>query len=332
MTIVAQILAEMTDAQLQKIGITSFGHRHFILKRVQALNAGPKVEVSPSASTGSMVNSNWVQGGSSSRMDTQRSSTDGHIRTAEEPGRTLFSKPAIPRLHHPTPRIHESQVTIGRKIGSGSVGYVFEGKYEQHPVAIEKHKTDGSTMDHKALAEFEIEVGKMTAVNHPCIVRCYGMLDPSPGIVMELVQGGSLFQIIHGERGESYDQYKHRLPWAVRLRYLLDAMYGLRAVHNANLIHGDFKTLNLLVERDQRVKASIAFFCSFLSFSASSRAPIRCFLGDFGMPVKRDSCFMTTIGVCLGAGGGLWLIQGSRCLVGASGDKNYHGDATVYGS
>lgn len=251
-----QILAEMTDAGLQKIGVASFGHRHFILKRVQALSAGARVEVSPSGSTGSMLFSNSTQGGSKVRMDTERSSTAGHVRTAEEPGRSLFSKPAVPRLHHPTRRIHESQVTIGRKIGSGSVGYVFEGKYEQHPVAIKKHKTDGPAMDQKALAEFEIEVGKMTAVNHPCIVRCYGMLDPSPGIVMELVQGGSLFQILHGERGETYDQYKQRLPWPLRLRYLLDAFYGLRAVHNANLIHGDFKTLNLLVERDQRVKVS----------------------------------------------------------------------------
>ena len=44
----------------------------------------------------------------------------------------------------------------------------------------------------------------MTAVNHPCIVRCYGMLEPTPGIVLELVEGGSLFQIIHAERDEPY--------------------------------------------------------------------------------------------------------------------------------
>lgn len=269
-----QILAEMTDQQLQKLGISSFGHRHYILKRIQAL-ASPgadKVEVSPSgsASTGSM----YYHSHGSSAPPSQRGGAGGHanlasstqdigarstaaaggIRTSEVQAITNFSKPAQPRLHHPTPRIHESQVTIGRKIGSGSVGYVYEGKYEQHPVAIKKHKTDGTMMDHKALQEFEIEVGKMTAVNHPCIVRCYGMLDPSPGIVMELVQGGALFQILHGERGETYEQYKQRLPWQQRLRYLLDAMYGLRAVHNANLIHGDFKTLNLLVERDQRVK------------------------------------------------------------------------------
>ena len=49
-----------------------------------------------------------------------------------------------------------------------------------------------------------VQVGKMTAVNHPCIVRCYGMLEPTPGIVLELVEGSSLFQIVHGERGESF--------------------------------------------------------------------------------------------------------------------------------
>ena len=51
----------------------------------------------------------------------------------------------------------------------------------------------------------------MTIVNHPCIVRCYGMLEPSPGIVLELVEGNSLFQIIHGERGESFMQVFRRL-------------------------------------------------------------------------------------------------------------------------
>ena len=44
-----------------------------------------------------------------------------------------------------------------RKIGSGSVGHVYAGTYESHPVAIKKHKMDGSMMDAKALLEFEIE-------------------------------------------------------------------------------------------------------------------------------------------------------------------------------
>ena len=52
------------------------------------------------------------------------------------------------------------------------------------------------------------QVGKMTAVNHPCIVRCYGMLEPSPGIVLELVEGGSPFQIIHAKPGETFAGYR----------------------------------------------------------------------------------------------------------------------------
>jgi hypothetical protein len=38
------------------------------------------------------------------------------------------------------------------------VGNVYAGTYESHPVAIKKHKMDGSMMDAKALLEFEIEV------------------------------------------------------------------------------------------------------------------------------------------------------------------------------
>mmetsp|Transcript_35993 Transcript_35993/g.92015 ORF Transcript_35993/g.92015 Transcript_35993/m.92015 type:complete len:966 (-) Transcript_35993:293-3190(-) len=171
-------------------------------------------------------------------------------------GANSMTRAAIPRLHNATPRIHESKVIIGRKIGSGSVGNVYAGTFEEHPVAIKQHKMDGGPPDAKALQEFEIEVGKMTAVNHPCIVRCYGMLEPTPGIVLELVNGGSLFHILHAKRDESFQSYQLRLPWPVRMRYMLDSLYGLRAVHSAGMIHGDFKTLNMLVGPDHRVKVA----------------------------------------------------------------------------
>mmetsp|Transcript_25344 Transcript_25344/g.63936 ORF Transcript_25344/g.63936 Transcript_25344/m.63936 type:complete len:1095 (+) Transcript_25344:103-3387(+) len=171
-------------------------------------------------------------------------------------GANSMTRAAMPRLHTSTPRIHESKVVIGRKIGSGSVGNVYAGTFEEHPVAIKQHKPDGGPLDAKALQEFEIEVGKMTAVNHPCIVRCYGMLEPTPGIVLELVNGGSLFHILHAKRDESFTNYQLRLPWPVRMRYMLDSIYGLRAVHAAGMIHGDFKTLNMLVGPDHRVKVA----------------------------------------------------------------------------
>eukprot|EP00286_Rhodomonas_abbreviata_P026118 CAMPEP_0181297504 /NCGR_PEP_ID=MMETSP1101-20121128/5275_1 /TAXON_ID=46948 /ORGANISM="Rhodomonas abbreviata, Strain Caron Lab Isolate" /LENGTH=1295 /DNA_ID=CAMNT_0023402445 /DNA_START=231 /DNA_END=4118 /DNA_ORIENTATION=+ len=301
-----ELLMDMTEDQLQKLGILSYGHRHHIMKRIIALrgqaggqygssnsytgsergtsssssglgagfSAGPTL-MQPPGGFGSAPNpsprseqntlglGNSQQGvapGGQAPMRSQNRSRSHQpnlvVHENMNDKDTAKSRPAMPRLQQPTPHIKENQVTIGRKIGSGSVGHVYAGTYEQHPVAIKKHRMDGSMMDQKAMAEFEVEVGKMTAVNHPCIVRCYGMLEPSPGIVMELVEGGSLFQIIHGERGEAFQQYQIRLPWHVRLRYLLDSMYGLRAIHNAGLIHGDFKPLNLLVGPDQRVKVA----------------------------------------------------------------------------
>lgn len=121
---------------------------------------------------------------------------------------------AEPRIQNATLRIHESKIKIHNKIGTGSVATVFAGTYESHKVAIKKHTFDHG-IDGKTISDLELEVGKMTAVNHPCIVRCFGMLEPTPGIVLELVEGGSVFEIIHGHKGETFQAYNGRLPWQV---------------------------------------------------------------------------------------------------------------------
>jgi hypothetical protein len=124
-------MAEMTDAQLQKLGIASFGHRHLILKRIQALLGGAeRVEVSPSSSASTMpVTGTAIPHTSLNLRGSVGDGGGSHLRPVLGGGRAVesshpvhASRTAQPRLHHPTPRIHESQVTIGRKIGSGSVG------------------------------------------------------------------------------------------------------------------------------------------------------------------------------------------------------------------
>jgi len=120
-----------------------------------------------------------------------------------------------PLMHKAAPHIHESKIKVHNKIGSGSVATVYAGLYESQKVAVKKHTLD-SGVDGKHISDLQMEVGKMIAINHPCVVRCFGMLEPTPGIVLELVEGGSVFEIIHGCRGESLPQYNTRLPWEVR--------------------------------------------------------------------------------------------------------------------
>jgi hypothetical protein len=120
-----------------------------------------------------------------------------------------------PLMRKAAPCIHESKIKVHAKIGTGSVATVYAGSYESHKVAIKKHTLEPG-IDGKHLSDLEMEVGKMIAINHPCVVRCFGMLEPTPGIVLELVEGGSVFEIIHGRHGESLPQYNARLPWEVR--------------------------------------------------------------------------------------------------------------------
>ena len=58
-----------------------------------------------------------------------------------------------------------------RKIGSGSAGFVYAGTYESHPVAIKRHRMDGSSMDAKALIEFEYEVSLPSRTWHRPLLR-----------------------------------------------------------------------------------------------------------------------------------------------------------------
>jgi hypothetical protein len=59
------------------------------------------------------------------------------------------------------------------------VGHVYAGTYESHPVAIKKHKMDGSMMDSKALIEFEFEVRHFAflIVTQPTQLIKYGKYD-----------------------------------------------------------------------------------------------------------------------------------------------------------
>jgi len=167
------------------------------------------------------------------------------------------SRAANPRLHVATAKIREDLVLVTRQIATGTISEVFEGSFEGHPVAIKRMRPDLTRMHNPAtMREFEVEVGKMMALNHPCVVRCFGILEPNPGVLLELVKGGSIFDIINQVPEETVAQYSIRLPWPVRMRYLLDGLYGLRAVHASGLIHGDFKTQHLLVGDDHRVKLS----------------------------------------------------------------------------
>ena len=226
-----EVLRDLEDDDLLRLGIKSLGHRLFVLKAVRHCRGSDNQPCGPSAARADAFGSPASTAPASLLVAEERFTFTTAEDAADAQGQGQHRPQDVsgldnpqgaraiaqiePQMHKTAPRIHESKITCTERIGSGSVATVYAGLYEGRHVAVKKHTLD-SGVDGKHRSDLQMEVGKMIAISHPCVVRCFGMLEPTPGIVLELVEGGSVFEIIHGCRGESFLQYNARLPWEVR--------------------------------------------------------------------------------------------------------------------
>lgn len=89
-----------------------------------------------------------------------------------------------------------------------------------------------------------LEVANVVDIQHPYIVRCRDFgYDPegSTYIAYDLVEGGSLRDLLNENEGEP-------TPFDLVLACAHQMLGALRFLHEANLIHGDVKPENILVE------------------------------------------------------------------------------------
>jgi len=145
------------------------------------------------------------------------------------------------------PTIPEQELQIGQQIAEGSFGVVYLGEYQGNPVAIKKLKTTFAD-DPEVIEELKQESKIMSKANHLNIVRFFGLfVGKDVGFVMEYVEKGSLYQMI---KSGAFTQ----LPVAQRLPLALQTLYGLRHLHDLQIIHRDLKSLNILISSNNKAK------------------------------------------------------------------------------
>jgi eukaryotic-like serine/threonine-protein kinase len=85
------------------------------------------------------------------------------------------------------------------------------------------------------------EAGALARLSHPNVISVLGVgtFDDRPFLAMELVEGTTLSKWL-----------EERRSWREIVPILCDAARGLGAVHEAGLVHGDFKPDNLMVGYD----------------------------------------------------------------------------------
>ncbi len=138
--------------------------------------------------------------------------------------------------------------TVGRILGRGGMGLVYEGRDERlgRRVAIKRSRLP---LDRRA-GGLEHEAAVMAQLSHPNVAKVFdvGMTEGGAYVVMEYVEGVSLRQWCAPPR--TVDE--------IIAKYI-EAARGLAAVHDASVVHGDFKPSNALVTRDGEVTKVVDF-------------------------------------------------------------------------
>ncbi|CAB9500762.1 activated protein kinase catalytic subunit alpha-1 [Seminavis robusta] len=98
---------------------------------------------------------------------------------------------------------------------------------------------------------FVKEMRYLSKLRHPCITTVMGAVIDSksePMLVMELMEHGSLYDLLQNETLVMEEE--------LRIALMADVTQGMRFLHAANVIHGDLKAANILVDKNFRAKVA----------------------------------------------------------------------------
>ena len=148
------------------------------------------------------------------------------------------------RFKQPARLIPFEDIEWQRDLGIGHYGVVFAGIWRDHTtVAVKKLHIQQLSTD--AFEEFYREAEVMARLQNPRVVQLYGICNKPYCLVMEYMEKGSLFMVLHSEA---------ILDWPLRQRIGFDIACGLDFLHTEGVLHRDLKSLNVLLDDNNRAK------------------------------------------------------------------------------
>ncbi|CAM9972236.1 unnamed protein product [Lampetra fluviatilis] len=140
--------------------------------------------------------------------------------------------------------IPEGQIAFGQRIGSGSFGTVYKGKWHGDVAVKVLNVTDPTPQQ---LQAFKNEVGVLRKTRHVNILLFMGYtMQPRLAIVTQWCEGSSLYRHLH--------VLDTRLPVLQLIDIARQTAQGMDYLHAKSIIHRDLKSNNIFLHDDLTVK------------------------------------------------------------------------------
>ncbi len=155
-----------------------------------------------------------------------------------EPKKTLVRPPVIPY----------KALTIGKKLGEGAFGVVYQAKRGLEDVVVKQLKLQPNQgLSPEALVDFENEAGVLEKLRSQFIIAIRGICTQPYCMVLEFASGGSLDDLLRKNTS---------LDWGKKLTIASDIGKGLAFLHSQDpiILHRDLKSENILLDENGRAK------------------------------------------------------------------------------
>ena len=197
--------------------------------------------------------------------------------------------------------IARSELQLENKIGQGGFGVVYAGLWHETPIAFKKLHYQRMSKKHQE--SFTTEVAVLAALNHPNVVRMFGVVVETDniGIVMEYCTNRSLFHAIFIICTIFSEEKKIEIVTQVAsaVEYLHN--------HDPKIVHCDIKSENILLDKDNNAKLSDFGLSTIKNATESSQSNVGVIAPGKGTPrysapevlrgeiLKTDKLFPTDI-------------------------------------
>ncbi|KFK35731.1 hypothetical protein AALP_AA4G029300 [Arabis alpina] len=142
---------------------------------------------------------------------------------------------------------------IANRIGEGGFGHVYKGKLSNGTIIAVKQLSKVSKQGNR---EFLNEIGMISALHHPNLVKLYGCCVEGDQLLLlyEFVENNSLARALFGPQ-----ESQVRLDWPTRRKICIGVARGLAFLHEESrlkIVHRDIKATNVLLDKELNPKIS----------------------------------------------------------------------------